>query len=142
MATRKQPFEMSAILYSAAGGVAGVMAGNQLRKIEFFQSKPKLVPLATAAAGGALMFFGSNSKAMAGIGAGMIAVSGATLAAEMMQSMNGMSRVNLQGNQYHDPYQEEMEVMNEMQRNADIVNVMEMDEDEYEDEDLEDYDDM
>jgi hypothetical protein len=137
MATRAKKFDMSNVLYSAAGGVGGVLATNAIKKIKFFQDKPKAAPLATAAMGAGLMYFG-----------GIVAVSGASLASELLAGMaakndeaaNGMSRVNLQGADMDAA--EYAELIAELRDNAPIVEMMEQYEDEDEDEDEDSGDNM
>jgi hypothetical protein len=146
MATRAKKFDMSNVLYSAAGGVGGVLATNAIKKIKFFQDKPKAAPLATAAMGAGLMYFGNDT--LQKIGGGIVAVSGASLASELLAGMaakndeaaNGMSRVNLQGADMDAA--EYAELIAELRDNAPIVEMMEQYEDEDEDEDEDSGDNM
>lgn len=129
-------FDINKIGGAAVGGVVGVMAQNQLSKMAMFQDKPKVPSLIVTAAGAGMVYFFDKQPLLQSAGMGMISVGSATLAGNIMASMNGFSRVNALNGDFGD--EDMREILEEIKKNPHVVQMtFEDDMDQYTD----DYDD-
>lgn len=102
MATTKKPFNITAILYAAGGGVAaGVLTTALEKNVDFLADKPKVTPLIIGAVATAGIYFAPEEYAPAFYG--MLGAAGGDLGMQFISERNQAKNMIIEDDSFYLP---------------------------------------